>query len=113
MIGADGPTYPAGATYLALAPSPDARPRRYVDLPGAWRVAVEPVPASPGRWPWRASLANRQLANTWNRANVVLPAKSGISTVPLVFALPAGVKRLQVTLLRDGVEQDTRAIDAP
>jgi D-alanyl-D-alanine carboxypeptidase len=114
VMGMEGPAYPPGATYLALAPSPDAPPRRYVDLPGAWRVAVEPVPAAAaGRWPWRASLANAKLAPTWNRANVVLPAKSGDSTVTLSVALPPGARQLRVTLLRDGVEQDTRTIDVP
>ncbi len=46
-----GPIYPAGSTYLALAPYSDAAPRRYVDLRGAWRVAVEPAtPADARRW---------------------------------------------------------------
>ncbi len=114
LIGAGSPGYPAGATYLAYAPYPDAQARRYADLPGAWRVAVEPVPAAAsGRWPWRASLANGKLAETWNRANVVLPAKSGESSVSLAVALPAGVHQLRVALLRDGVEQDARTIDVP
>ncbi len=114
VIGADGPVYAADATYMALAPYPDAPPRSYVQLPGAWRVAVEPLPKAPSsRWPWRASLANGRLAETWNRANVVLPAKSGVSTVPIALTVPAGVHRLQVTLLRDGTEHDTRSIDLP
>ncbi len=113
VLGPDGPAYPAGATYLALSPYPDAPPRRYADLPGAWRLAVEPLPAVSTRWPWRASLASGKLAETWNRANVVLPAKSGVTTVPLVVALPAGTRRVQVTLLRGGVEQDTRTIEVP
>ncbi len=113
VLGPGGPAY-AASTYLALAPTPDARPRRYVDLPGAWRVAVEPLPASASaRWPWRASLANAKLADTWNRANVVLPAKSGDSTISLAVTLPAGVHRVQVTLLRDGAEHDTRPLDVP
>jgi hypothetical protein len=69
--------------------------------------------AASGRWPWRASLANGKLAETWNRANVVLPAKSGESSVSLAVALPAGVHQLRVGLLRDGVEQDARTIDLP
>jgi hypothetical protein len=129
VTGAEEPDYPTGATYLAFAPSPDARPRRFVDLPGAWRVAVEPLPASPlpasplpasptppsaaSPWPWRASLANAKLAPTWNRANVMLPAKSGDSTVTLTVALPAGVRQLRVCLLHDGAERDTRTIDVP
>jgi D-alanyl-D-alanine carboxypeptidase len=114
VVGPDGPSYPAGATYMALTPYAGTPPRRYPDLPGAWRLAAEPLPATPGvRWPWRASLANGKLAVTWNRANVVLPAKSGVATVPIVVALPAGAHRVQVTLLRDGVEHDTHAVDLP
>jgi D-alanyl-D-alanine carboxypeptidase len=114
VVGPDGPAYPAGATYMAFAPYADTPARRYADLPGAWRVAVETLPATPStRWPWRASLANGKLAVTWNRANVVLPARSGVSTVPIVVTLPAGVHRVQVALLRDGVEQDSHAVDVP
>ncbi len=69
-----------------------------------------PAPAG-ARWPWRTSLAAAKLADTWNRANVILPAKSGDTTVPLRITLPAGVHTLKVTLLRDGVEHDTRDVD--
>lgn len=114
VIGAESPGYPAGATYLAFAPYADTQPRRYADLPGAWRVAVEPVPpGASGPWPWRASLANGKLAETWNRANVVLPAKSGESTVSVTVAPPSGVRHLRVGLLRAGVEQEARTIDLP
>ncbi|HEX3769256.1 MAG TPA: M15 family metallopeptidase [Polyangiaceae bacterium] len=112
VMNADGPVYPTGASYLALAPTADLAPHKYPDLKGAWRVAVEPVPSPTGtRWPWRSSLANAKLADTWNRANLVLPAKSGDITVPLRIALPAGVKTLKVTLLHDGVEHDLRDVD--
>jgi zinc D-Ala-D-Ala carboxypeptidase len=117
VTDADGPVYATGATYLALAPYSDSSPRRFVDLPGAWRVAIEPVtaaaPGHAGRWPWRASLANAKLAATWNRANVVLPAKSGDSTVLLRIGVPAGVRTLRVTLLHDGVEHDTHEVPLP
>jgi LAS superfamily LD-carboxypeptidase LdcB len=114
VTGADGPAYLAGATYLAFAPYPDAQPRRFVDLAGAWRVAVEPIPGgASGPWPWRASLASAKLAPTWNRANVVLPAKSGASTVSITLALPPGVHQLRVGLLRDGAAQGARTIDVP
>jgi LAS superfamily LD-carboxypeptidase LdcB len=117
VVGAAGPTYPASSTYLALAPFADAPARRFADLPGAWRVAVEPVtmPSTKvaTRWPWRASLANTKLGETWNRANVVLPAKSGEATVSLVVTPPPGTHALRVTLLRDGVEHDTREVSLP
>jgi hypothetical protein len=88
---------------------------------------VEPVPALttarprllPGRgqdlwpWPWRASLANADLAATWNRANLLLPSKSGEATVRLHAVVPHGTARLRVTLLRDALEHDTREVQLP
>jgi D-alanyl-D-alanine carboxypeptidase len=123
----EAPAYKDDATYLALAPYPDTRAHRYDDLPGAWRLAVAPVPApgpasspAPGPapsppllWPWRASLARADLAKTWNRANLVLPARAGDATVRVRVAPATGVQRLRVTLLRDGVEHDTREIAMP
>jgi D-alanyl-D-alanine carboxypeptidase len=108
-----GPTYEAGATFEALVPYPGTRPHRYPDLPGAWRVAVESVtapgaPAAGTRWPWRASLAKPELAATWNRANVILPAVAGEAMVRLRVVAPAGTERLRVTLLCDGTEHGTR-----
>ena len=105
-----GPTFVAGATFDALVPYPDTRPHAYPDLPGAWRVAVEPVPATEARWPWRASLARPELAVTWNRANLVLPAKAGDATVHVRLVAPSGTQKLRVTLLRDGQEHDTREV---
>jgi zinc D-Ala-D-Ala carboxypeptidase len=105
-----GPVYEAGATFEALVPYPGTRPHRYPDLSGAWRVAVEPVPAPATRWPWRASLAKPELAATWNRGNMVLPAVAGEATVRLRVLAPAGTERLRVTLLRDGTEHGTREV---
>ena len=81
--------------------------------PGAWRVAIEPVPAGPTRWPWRASLAKAELEATWNRANVVLPAQAGRRDGARAPRRPAGTKALRVTLLRDGVEHETREVPLP
>lgn len=105
-----GPTFEAGVTFEALVPYPDTRPHGYPDLPGAWRVAVEPLPATDARWPWRASLARPELALTWNRANLVLPAKAGDATVHVRLVVPPGTQKLRVTLLRDGQEHDTREV---
>jgi D-alanyl-D-alanine carboxypeptidase len=113
VTGGNGPTYGEGATYMALAPYPDTAPHRYADLPGAWRVAVEPVPALTTPWPWRASLANADLAATWNRANLLLPSKSGEAIVRLRAVVPHGSARLRVTLLRDALEHDTREVQLP
>jgi D-alanyl-D-alanine carboxypeptidase len=120
----DGPAYGEDATFAALSPYPDTRPRRYEDLPGAWRVAIEAAPpagegpgqtAKPGalRWPWRASLARADLAKTWNRANLVLPAKPGDTAVKVRIVPPSGVQKLRVTLLKDGVEHDTHEVSLP
>jgi hypothetical protein len=114
VLGDDGPAYPEGASYEALVPYPGTRPHRYADLPGAWRIAVEPLPSHVRRWPWRASLAKASLAATWNRANLVLPAVPGEGVVRLRVALPKGTTKLAVTLLREGAEHGTRqlALDA-
>jgi D-alanyl-D-alanine carboxypeptidase len=106
----EGPTYEDEATYAALVPYPDTKPHRYDDLPGAWRIAIEPDPHGEKRWPWRASLAKPDLAKTWNRANVVLPAKAGDATVRVRVVPRGATQRLRVTLLRDGAEHETREI---
>ena len=111
VFGPDGPRYTRGATYGALVPYEGTAPHAYPDLPGAYRVAIEPAGESAGeagggppvRWPWRGSIAAPALAATWNRANVVLPAKAGDATVRVRVDVPEGVDRLHVTLLRDGV----------
>ena len=107
---AEEPCYGDGSTFEALVPYPDAEPHRYPDLPGAWRVAIEPVTAGEVRWPFRASLARSDLEATWNRANVVLPARTGDGVVRVRVALPASASAVRVTLLRDGVEHGTREV---
>jgi hypothetical protein len=110
VTGADGPVYEAGASFEKLVPYPGTKARAYAELPRAWRVAVE-VPGGQGpRWPWRTSLADGSLAVTWNRANLVLPAKAGDAVVRLRIALPADASKLAVTLLRDGAEHGTREV---
>jgi D-alanyl-D-alanine carboxypeptidase len=107
------PTYLAASTFASLCPYADTKPHHYDDLPGAWRVAVEPSQAGEPRWPWRASLAKPALEATWNRANVLLPGKAGDAVVQLRIVLPAEVHALRVTLLRDGIEHDTREVPVP
>jgi hypothetical protein len=111
----EGPTYSEEATYGALVPYPDTKPRRFDDLPGAWRIAIEPEPPGEKRWPWRASLAKPELAKTWNRANLVLPAKAGDAAVRVHVVPRDGTQKLRVTLLRDGAEHETRevSLDSP
>jgi D-alanyl-D-alanine carboxypeptidase len=114
-----GPAYEADGSYLKLAPYPSTRPRSYVDLPGAWRLAAEPVPeridgsAHTAPWPWRSSLASPKLAGTWNRVNVVLPASAGEARVRMKIELPPGTRAVRVALLRDGAEHDTREVAVP
>ena len=110
---AAGPTYGEGETFAALAAYTPGVHHRYPDLPGAWRIGVEPAIAGPTRWPWRASLAKPELADTWNRANIVLPAKAGLSTVRVRIVPPPGTRALRTTLLRDGEEHDSRELTLP
>ncbi|HZU81308.1 MAG TPA: M15 family metallopeptidase, partial [Polyangiaceae bacterium] len=110
---ADEPTYRAGDTFAALAPYAGSQPHGYADLPGAWRLAVEPVPVAGTRWPWRTSLAKAELAVTWNRANLVLPARAGDDVVRVRDVVPPATRALRVTLLRDGEEHDTRELGLP
>jgi D-alanyl-D-alanine carboxypeptidase len=108
-----GPTFAEAETFSALAVYAPGVPHRYPDLPGAWRIGIEPKPAGPTRWPWRASLARAELADTWNRANIVLPAKAGLATVRMRIALPSGTHALRTTLLRDGEEHESRELSLP
>jgi D-alanyl-D-alanine carboxypeptidase len=113
ITSATGPTYGEADTFEALPAYEQGTPHRYPDLPGAWRIGIEPVPAGVTRWPWRASLAKPELADTWNRANVVLPARAGLATVRLRIAPSPGTRALRVTLLRDGEAHDSRQLSVP
>jgi LAS superfamily LD-carboxypeptidase LdcB len=111
----DEPTYVEGATFRALRPYADTQPHRYEDLPGAWRVGIESKTGggASSRWPWRASLARADLAATWNRANLVLPANAGESTLRVRIVVTPDTQALRVTLLRDGTEHGTREVALP
>jgi D-alanyl-D-alanine carboxypeptidase len=108
----EGLSYAEGANYLSLAPYDGGLTHHYDDLPGAWRIGIE-AGAGPLRWPWRASLAQAGLGATWNRVNVVLPGKAGSGVVRIAIPASAAGRRVQVTLLRDGVEHDTRDLVFP
>jgi D-alanyl-D-alanine carboxypeptidase len=113
IFGPDSAGYRAGATVLALEPASGAGPRGYPDLPGAWRVVVGVEPDAGAPWPWRASLASPELASTWNRANVVLPAKAGEARIRLRVVPPRGTRALAVALFRDGVAYEARSAPVP
>jgi D-alanyl-D-alanine carboxypeptidase len=110
---ADGPTYREPSSFASLVAYPGGQPRAYVDLPGAWRVGVQSSPLHGPRWPWRASLARPDLGATWNRANVVLPAKAGDTHVQLRVPVARETKALEVTLLRDGKEHSVVRVPLP
>jgi D-alanyl-D-alanine carboxypeptidase len=107
VVGDSGPVYVAGSSFEALVPSPGRSPHGYADLPGAWRVGIEPVPCGSTRWPWRASLAKPELEPTWNRANALLPANAGDHVVRVRVAMPAGTDRVRVSLLEGESEHGT------
>lgn len=101
ITGLDAAGYEADATFERLAPYPKTGPRPYAPLPNAWVVAVEPVPNETGvEWPYRAAIAATSVGQIYNRANVVLPAKSG---APIVRVLvPGTVTKVKVAVLQGG-----------
>jgi D-alanyl-D-alanine carboxypeptidase len=114
VVGPNGPAYGNGSTFMALTPYALTAAHRYPDLPRAWRVAIEPNPPGSVRWPWRVSLASPDLASTWNRANLLLPGRFGDVHMRIPIATKgAAIERLRVTLLRDGVEHETRSMAMP
>jgi D-alanyl-D-alanine carboxypeptidase len=107
VIGARGPVYIAGSSFESLIAARGRPAHRYDDLPGAWRIGIEPVLPGAIRWPWRASLAKPDLEHTWNRANALLPADAGDHTVRVRVTVPAGTEGLRVSLLEGGNEHGT------
>jgi zinc D-Ala-D-Ala carboxypeptidase len=84
---------------------------RFEDLPGAWRIGVEPS-GEPPSWPWRVSLARSTVGKVYNRANLYLPAAPGESVVKLSIRHDRATA-LRVTLLKDGAEHGTREVPLP
>ena len=102
IVGLDGAGYAAGATFEKLSPYPETKPRGFPPLANAWVVAVEPVPNDTGvAWPWRAAIATTATGQTYDKANVLLPAKSGTTVVRV--PVPPGTAKVNVALLRAGV----------
>lgn len=115
VMGDGGPYFMGDASYLALVPYKKTAPRGFEDLPGAYRVGVEPASPDAGRprWPWRASLAKAHLARTWNRANLYLPGGPGEVTIKIGIEPPPGTRALRVALLKDGQASDPREVALP
>lgn len=107
IVGPSGASYAeAGATFSSLAPYPETAPRAFPPLPGAWVVAIEPVPnATKTSWPWRAALTSDVHAQIYNRADVVLPAKPG--EVTLRIPVPRDTQAVKVVLLEGGATRGT------
>ncbi len=94
-------SYAEGDTYAKLAPYPETAARAFPPLPGAWVVAIEPVPNTTGTaWPWRAALASPVHAQIYDRANVLLPARAGELTIRV--PIPRETKQVKVVLLEGG-----------
>ncbi len=104
IVSPDGAGYTSGATYEKLSPYPKTAPRAYPPLAGAWTVALEPVPNETGvAWPWRAGLSSASVGRTYNRANVLLPATPGPST--LRIPIPTAVSKVRLVLMAGGIPQ--------
>ena len=102
MVGPDGAGYAPGSTFEKLSPYPETPPRSFPPLAGAWVVAVEPVPNDTGiAWPWRAGIAASIVGQTYDRANVLLPARAG--SVTLKIPIPDAPSKVRVVLLEGGV----------
>jgi D-alanyl-D-alanine carboxypeptidase len=102
IVGPDGAGYGPGATYEKLSPYPETAPRAFAPLAGAWVVGIEPVPNDTGTaWPWRAGLSVSTIGETYNRANLLLPAHPGPLT--LKVPIPAAPSKVRVVLIEAGV----------
>ncbi|AKU95946.1 D-alanyl-D-alanine carboxypeptidase [Labilithrix luteola] len=102
IVAPDAARYTKGSTFEKLAPYPATSPRAFPPLEGAWVIGVEPVPNDSGvAWPWRAGLSLPSHAQTYDRANVLLPAPRG--TMTLKVAVPEETSQVRVVLLEAGV----------
>ena len=112
IVGLDTVGYDGAATYEKLAPYPDTSPRGYTPISGAWVVAVEPIPNTTGTaWPYRAAITQSVHGQIYNRANLMMPARSG-EGVTIKVPIPRGVAKVKVTLLGGGVAKGAeRTVD--
>jgi D-alanyl-D-alanine carboxypeptidase len=102
IVGPEGAGYVPGSTFEKLSPYPETPARAFPPIAGAWVVGVEPVPNDTGvAWPWRAGISASIVGQTYDRANVLLPAHPGSTT--LRIPLPESASRVRVVLLEGGV----------
>lgn len=94
--------YSSTTTFQKLAPYPETEPRAFPPLARAWMVAVEPIPNDTNvAWPWRVGIAVSSHGEIYDRANVLLPARSGAFT--LRVSVPSSAKKVKVVLLEGGM----------
>jgi len=102
VVGPDGAGYAAGSTFEKLSPYPEVPARAFPPLATAWVVGVEPIPNDTGvGYPWRAGISATLVGQTYDRANVLLPARPG--SVTLKIPIPEASSRVRVVLLEAGV----------
>ena len=102
VVGPDGAGYVTGSTFEKLSPYPETPARAFPPIAGAWVVAIEPVPNDVGvAWPWRAAISAAIVGQTYDRANVLLPAHPGATT--LKVPIPDGPAKVRVVLMEGGV----------
>jgi zinc D-Ala-D-Ala carboxypeptidase len=102
VVGPDGAGYATGSTFEKLSPYPEVPARAFSPIAGAWVVGIEPVPNDAGvPWPWRAAISATIVGQTYDRANVLLPARPG--NVTLKVPIPEGPTKVRVVLMEGGV----------
>lgn len=99
FVGPDDAGYAQGASVMNLAPYPGTEPRAFPPLAGAWTIGIAPDDGA-ADWPWRAALTTPSVGSAYNRANVLLPTRSG--TITLKVPVPE-VAKVRVVLLEGGV----------
>lgn len=102
VVGPDGAGYVTGSTFEKLSPYPETPARAFPPIAGAWVVAIEPVPNDVGvAWPWRAAISAAIVGQTYGRANVLLPAHPGATT--LKVPIPDAPSKVRVVLMEGGI----------
>ena len=96
--------YERGETFEHVASVPAGGARSFPSVPGTFRVGAHPATDAGTTWPYRVALSTAATATVYDRANVVLPAVLGDTTV--VFTTPEPIS--EVALLR-GEEAVARA----
>ena len=112
IAGRLGALYGDGGTFSAVSPYPATLARGYPTIGAALRIGVEAKEAKDakekGRFPWRVAIADPELAQILNRANLLLPARPGERTYDV--EVPARGD-LRVTILTGEIPGEIKEID--